>query len=47
MVYSCSENEQVELKAKLDKTNALPLWLNDENIGAKDVKYKGDLKKRF
>lgn len=47
MMYSYSEDELDELKTKLENTKDFPDWLNDENIRAEDIKYHGDLKKRF
>jgi len=35
------------MKEKLEKDNGFPEWLNDENIRAEDIRYQGDLKKRF
>lgn len=47
MMYSYSEDELDELKDKVEKDNSVPEWLNDENVKAEDIQYKGDLKKRF
>lgn len=47
MMYSYSEDELDELKAKLENTDTLPEWLNDENARAEDIQYHGDLKKRY
>lgn len=47
MMYSYSEDELNELKDKLENTDKLPDWLNDENAKAEDIRYHGDLKKRF
>ena len=47
MMYSYSEDELDELKTKLENTDKIPDWLNDDNVRAEDIKYHGDLKKRF
>ena len=47
MMYSYSEDELNKLKDKLEDNNTLPQWLNDENAKAEDIRYHGDLKKRF
>jgi len=31
---------------KLEESNPVPEWLNDENVKAEDIVYKGDLKKK-
>jgi hypothetical protein len=41
------EAELVELKTQLKNNKEFPDWLNDDNIRAEDIKYHGDLKKRF
>ncbi len=48
MVYSYSEDELNEIRndLEMEKDNT-PDWLNDENATAKDIRYNGDLKKRF
>ena len=47
MVYSYSEEELEVLRANLEKGSQLPTWLNDKNATARDIKYKGDLKKKL
>ncbi len=47
MMYSYSEDELNEVRDKLEQSDSLPHWLNDENAMAEDIKYKGDLKKRL
>ncbi len=47
MMYSYSEDELDELRNDLDKSNPVPEWLNDPNIRAEQIKYNGDLKKRY
>jgi len=46
MVYSYDENELDEAKGKFDLNIATDM-LNDENLKAENIKYFGDLKKRF
>lgn len=45
MVYSYDEEELDRLRENLD--DSIPEWLNDENTTAKDIIYKGDLKKKY
>ncbi len=47
MVYSYSEDELDELRGNLEKENKVPDWLNNPNIKAEQIKYNGDLKKRY
>ena len=48
MVFAYSEDELEKERQKLEKSSDnIPDWLNDENAKAEDIKYKGDLKKRF
>ena len=47
MMYSYSEDELSNLKMDLNKENEVPEWLNDPNIKAEDIKYNGDLKKKY
>ena len=47
MMNPYSEDELNTERDKLEKTDKIPDWLNDENVRAEDIKYKGDLKKRF
>jgi len=47
MVYAYSEDELDTERDKLQSSDNFPEWLNDENLRAEDIKYKGDLKKRF
>ena len=47
MMYAYSEDELNTERDKLERTDNIPEWLNDENVKAEDIKYKGDLKKRF
>ncbi len=48
MVFAYSEDELEKERQKLEKSSDnIPDWLNDENAQAEDIKYKGDLKKRF
>lgn len=47
MMYSYSEDELNQEREKLEHSDSLPHWLNDENAMAEDIKYKGDLKKKL
>ena len=47
MIYSYSEDELDELRDDIEKGGKIPDWLNDPNVDAKDIKYNGDLKKRY
>ncbi|MBC34482.1 MAG: nitrate reductase [Bacteroidetes bacterium] len=46
MMYSYAENELDQIREKLEFSEA-PEWLNDDNIRAEDIRYKGDLKKKL
>jgi len=46
MVFSYAEEELDAAREKLDFAD-IPQWLNDPNTKAEDIKYNGDLKKRF
>jgi len=45
MVYSYDEEELDKLRENLDDN--IPDWMNAENINAKEIVYKGDLKKKY
>jgi nitrate reductase NapD len=45
MVFSYNEEELDKLRENIDIQGEYPQWLNNENIKAEDIKYKGDLKK--
>ena len=47
MMYSYSEDELDGLRSDLEKEAQIPSWLNDPNVKAQDIKYNGDLKKRY
>lgn len=47
MLYSYSEDELIELRIGIEKTNQVPDWLNDPNIKADQIKYNGDLKRKY
>ncbi len=47
MMYSYSEDELDELRANIENEAKIPEWLNDPNADAKDIKYNGDLKKKY
>ena len=47
MVYSYSEDELDELRENIVGNTNVPEWLNDPNIKAEQIKYNGDLKKKY
>jgi nitrate reductase NapD len=48
MVFAYSEDELEQERDKLEKTDDnIPKWMNDPEAKAGDIKYGGDLKKRF
>ena len=47
MVYSYSEDELDELRDNIDNSAQVPAWLNDPNVKAEQIKYNGDLKKKY
>jgi len=47
MMYSYSEDELDELRSAIDNEGKVPNWLNDPNIKAEQIKYNGDLKRRY
>lgn len=47
MMYAYSEDELDALKTNVENSGSHPAWLNDESIRAEDIRYHGDLKKRF
>lgn len=47
MMYSHSEDELDALRDDLDNGGKIPQWLNDPNAKAEDIKYNGDLKKKY
>ena len=46
LVYSYLEDEIEEKTANLKNSTDLPIWLNDENIDARNIPYGGDIKKK-
>ena len=44
MVYAYSEHELEEERDKIEMAESVPEWLNDDNIKAHQIKYKGNLK---
>ena len=44
MIYSYFEDELDEERGKLEIQNNIPDWLNDDNVKAQDIRYKGTLK---
>ena len=47
MVYSYSEDELNSLRENVEKEVKIPEWLNDPNIRAEQIRYNGDLKKKY
>ena len=47
MMYAYSEDELSELRSDLEKSKPVVDWLNDPNVDASQIKYNGDLKKRY
>jgi len=48
MVFAYSEDELEQERDKLEKSDGeLPKWMNDPNAKISDIKYGGDLKKKF
>lgn len=48
MVFAYSEDELDQQRQKLEQAeDNIPDWLNDPNAKMRDIKYGGDLKKRF
>ncbi len=47
MIYSYTENELNQEKEKIEKAADMPEWLNDDSVDARQIKYQGDLKKKF
>ncbi len=46
VVFAYSEDELEQERDKIEMAAATPEWLNNENIKAEDIKYKGDLRKK-
>ncbi len=44
MVYAYSKNELESERNKLELSGEVPEWLNDDNIKAHQIKYKGNIK---
>jgi nitrate reductase NapD len=47
MIYSYAEEELEQERGKIELSENIPDWLNDENISAKNIPYNGNLKKKF
>ena len=47
MVYAYSEDELESERNKIELSDTVPEWLNDDSIRAEQIKYKGDLKKKI
>ncbi len=46
MVYAYSEDELEKERNKIEQATQVPEWLNNENIKAEQIKYKGDLRSK-
>jgi nitrate reductase NapD len=46
MMMTYQEDMLDEEMKRLEESNPVPEWLNDENVKAEDIVYKGDLKKK-
>ncbi len=44
MVYAYSEHELEEERNKIEMSESVPEWLNDDTIKAHQIKYKGNIK---
>lgn len=47
MIYSYSEDELEQERNKIELSEPVPDWLNNENLNAKNIPYNGNLKKKF
>lgn len=47
MVYAYAEDELNQERAKLEKGAKIPEWLNDPEAKPEDIRYNGDLKKKY
>jgi len=47
MAFSYCEEELDEIRNDITISNDTPEWLNDDTIRAEQIKYQGDLKKKF
>lgn len=47
MMFAYSEEELEMLKNRVEANQHMPAWLNDETVRAEDIRYHGDLKKRY
>ncbi len=47
MVYAYSEDELEKERNKIEQATQVPEWLNDNNIKAEQIKYKGDLRSKI
>ena len=47
MAFSYCENELDEIRNDITISKDFPEWLNDDTIKAEQIKYEGDLKKKF
>ncbi len=44
MVYAYSEHELDSERSRIEVSESVPEWLNDENIKAHEIQYKGNIK---
>ena len=47
MAFSYCEDELDEIRNDITISKDFPEWLNDDTIKAEQIKYEGDLKKKF
>lgn len=47
IAFSYSEKELEKIRKDVELQQDTPEWLNDDSITAKQIKYQGDLKKKF
>ncbi len=47
MSFSYSESELEKIRNDVEIKEDVPEWLNDDSVSAKQIRYQGDLKKKF
>lgn len=47
MIFAYAEDELNAERDKLQGNPKIPDWLNDDNVDLSDIRYNGDLKRRF
>ena len=47
MAFSYCEDELDSIRNNITLSKDFPDWLNDDTIKAEQIKYQGDLKKKF